>query len=81
MNIIQNGFTKEEIETLSAFFSHTMPPDNFKRMCNVGLTKEEWIEINNRLKERPKFILARPSGETIQHDASSIIKKIDSILG
>ncbi len=80
MSIIQIGFTKEEIETLNALFSHQMSPDKFMNMCNIGLTKEEWIKTNNYIKEHPKFTLARPSGETIEYDASSIINKIDYAL-
>lgn len=49
-------------------------------MCNIGLTKEEWIEKRDYLKKRPKFIVSKPSGETIEHDASSIITKIETAL-
>jgi hypothetical protein len=31
-------------------------------------------------QKRPKLTDARPSGETIEHDASSIITKIDTSL-
>jgi len=79
MSIIQLGFTKDEIETLRAAF-YDMPSEQFMSMCNSGLTKEEWIDKRNLLKKQPNFKVAKPSGETIEYDASSIINKIDSSL-